>query len=301
MGLEIKFEADNLWFTSDTHFCHSNIIRYCNRPFKDVVEMNEELIRRWNETVPEDGIIFHLGDFCLGSSKEWNDILSRLKGRKYLILGNHDMKNLKKGYMSHFEYVSQQMTIRVDGQSIILNHNPFLTYGGSYRDVWQMFGHVHSGPFSRTGLDSPRLRMLFPLQYDAGVDNNEFRPISFAEVKAKIEAQVDAGKEQLGLKDLSGTGQTRRILFLDPEVMPSTSSQQDAFIRLKDYVSDVIEISVPQGQSLKEAIGNRVALCPGNVRYVYVGKQPLEDFRCVAVDEDSGITEEIVDKAIAIL
>ena len=186
--------GDNLWFTADTHFGHENIIRYCHRPFANAEEMNEELIRRWNETVPEDGIIFHLGDFASGSSKLWEDVLSSLHGKKYLILGNHDMKHIRQGGMRHFELVTQQMSIRVGGQAIILNHNPFLCYGGSYRDVWQLFGHVHSGPASHTGIDHPRLNMLFPLQYDVGVDNNDYRPISFAEVKAKIEAQVEAAR-----------------------------------------------------------------------------------------------------------
>ena len=187
--IQRTFEPDNIWFTSDTHFYHENIIHFCNRPFKDVAEMNETLVRNWNETVPEDGIVFHLGDFCLGGSQYWNDILYRLNGKIYLILGNHDMKNIRQGFMKRFEYVTQQMTICVGGQSIILNHNPFLCYGGSYRDVWQLFGHVHSGPLSTTGLDLPRLNMLFPRQYDVGVDNNNFRPVSFAEVRRIIMAQ----------------------------------------------------------------------------------------------------------------
>jgi calcineurin-like phosphoesterase family protein len=194
------FTTDQVWFTSDTHFGHENIIRFCNRPFSNVQEMNAELIRRWRDTVPEEGIVFHLGDFAHRRSRLWNDILCSLPGRKYLILGNHDMKCIRQGFMSRFELVTQQMTIRVDGQAIILNHNPFLCYGGSYRDVWQLFGHVHSGPASHTGLDHPRLNMLFPLQYDVGVDNNDFRPISFAEVKAKIEAQVAAAKAAAGNK-----------------------------------------------------------------------------------------------------
>ena len=60
---------DKVWFTSDTHFWHDNIIRFCNRPFESVVEMNEELIRRWNETVPADGVVFHLGDFSFGGQR----------------------------------------------------------------------------------------------------------------------------------------------------------------------------------------------------------------------------------------
>ena len=97
-----KFEPEGLWFTSDTHFCHENIVKFSGRPFANAAEMNEELIRRWNETVPEDGIVFHLGDFCMGGSKEWNDIMYRLHGKIYLILGNHDMKNIKQGFMRRF-------------------------------------------------------------------------------------------------------------------------------------------------------------------------------------------------------
>ena len=293
-----KFEPEGIWFTSDTHFCHANILRFSGRPFGSVEEMNEELIRRWNETVPEDGIVFHLGDFCLGGSKDWNDIMHRLHGKIYLILGNHDMKNIKHGFMSRFELVTQQMTIRVGGQGIILNHNPFLAYGGSYRDVWQLFGHVHSGPLSNTGLDLPRLKMLFPLQYDVGVDNNDFRPVSFAEVKAKIEAQVEAARVASGLSDIRGTGGGRRILFLDPAIKPVSSAQKAAFRRLAERFTDVVEIAVPNGQSLKEEIARRVAALSGNVRYVYVGTQPLEDFRCVMVDKATGLTEANVDVAI---
>lgn len=296
-----KFAPEEVWFTSDTHFGHENIIRYCNRPFKNAEQMNAELIRRWREIVPDDGIVFHLGDFAHGSSKLWNDILSALPGRKYLIVGNHDMKALRQGYMGRFELVTQQMTIRVGGQAIVLNHNPFLCYGGSYRDVWQLFGHVHSGPLSHTGLDHPRLNMLFPLQYDVGVDNNDFRPVSFAEVKAKIEAQVEEARRASGLSDIRGTGGDRRIVFLDPAIAPTSPAQKAAFKRLKDAASDIVEISVGKGQSLKEAIGRRVALLSGNVRYVYVGTQPLEDFRCVMVDKSTGITEANVDTAIQIL
>ena len=301
MTTEYKFEPDNIWFTADTHFCHANILRFSGRPFADVTEMNEELIRRWNDTVPADGIVFHLGDFCMGNASDWNNIIYRLHGRIYLILGNHDMKSIKQGFMQRFELVTQQMSIRVGGQSIILNHNPFLCYGGSYRDVWQLFGHVHSGPRSNTGLDLPRLKMLFPLQYDVGVDNNDFRPVSFAEVKAKIESQVEAARVASGLSDIRGTGGNRRIVFLDPAIAPANASQRAAFRRLKEAAGDIVELSVGKGQSLKEAIGRRVALLSGNIRYVYVGTQPLEDFRCVMVDKSIGITEGIVDTAIKIL
>ena len=199
METVFRFSPDNIWFTSDTHFYHQNIIRFCHRPFANVDEMNEELIRRWNETVPPDGIVFHLGDVCTGKSGNWEKVLPRLNGRINLILGNHDMKYLNKGFMGRFDFVVQQMAISVDGQRIVLNHYPFLCYGGAYRNIWQLFGHVHSGPVPNNGLDTPRLGMLFPLQYDVGVDNNGYRPVSFPEIKARIEAQVAAAKKGVGI------------------------------------------------------------------------------------------------------
>lgn len=289
------FTPDQVWFTSDTHFGHENIIRYCNRPFRNAQEMNEELIRRWRETVPEDGIVFHLGDFAHGSSRLWNDILYSLPGRKYLILGNHDMKSIRQSFMSQFELVSQQMTIRVGGQAIVLNHNPFLCYGGSYRDVWQLFGHVHSGPASHTGLDHPRLNMLFPLQYDVGVDNNNFRPISFAEVKAKIEAQVAAAKVAAGINDNGQAPDIRKIVFLDSG---QTIDSQE-LILLKEVATDIIELDI--ATPVKEAIAKRISLLSGNIRYVYIGSRPLDDFRYVQIEPGKPIMNKDVEKTTKIL
>lgn len=184
-----KFSGENLFFTSDTHFYHKEIIKFCSRPFDSVEEMNEALIKNWNETVPEDGTVFHLGDFSYGGCKEWTSVFNRLNGKIYLILGNHDLRKAKQGFMNRFESVSQQMTISVDGQKIILNHNPFLCFAGAYNGGWQLFGHVHSGPKSNTGKDIPRLSMLFPTQYDVGVDNNDYRPVSFYELKTIIQGQ----------------------------------------------------------------------------------------------------------------
>lgn len=291
-------DGDNLYFTADHHFGHANIIKFNNRPFRDVDDMNEKLIQRWNDTVPSGGIVFHLGDFCLGSSAMAMDILERLNGRIYLILGNHDIRNIKQGWMARFEYVCQQMTIRVGDQSVILNHNPFLCYGGSYRDVWQLFGHVHSGPFSCSGLDHPRLKMLFPLQYDVGVDNNEYRPVSFAGVKAKIESQVASARAAAGLA-VNGDRYSR-VIFLDPSIRPVTPAQQAAFARLA-AVGEVVEMPFSDAASLTEAISRHVALLQGEARFVYLGTAPYDDFRCVVVDRNTGLTEGNIDTALTIL
>lgn len=212
--------GDHIWFTSDTHFSHDNIIRFCNRPFKDVNHMNEVLIENWNSLVQPEDTVFHLGDFAWGGSDVWNKILQRLNGHIHLIVGNHDEKNLRQGYMKYFDSISYQKHIYIERKSIYLNHYPFLAFGGAYRGegatwqlfggvnpsfealdeilknvpeqkvdaVWELFGHVHSKPGS-TGLDVSRMQYLFTTQYDVGVDNNDYKPVSFAQVKKIIEEQ----------------------------------------------------------------------------------------------------------------
>ena len=156
--------------------------------------MNETIISNWNNTVGLDDTVFHLGDFCLGGSAEWTKILDRLNGKIYLILGNHDLKNLRQGYVDRFEHVTMQMHIEVDKQKIYLNHYPFLCFDGGYKDVWQLFGHVHTG---RITLELMQFGFnISILHNDVGVDNNNFMPVSFAQMKIIIEKQV----EQLKMK-----------------------------------------------------------------------------------------------------
>lgn len=188
MNTNFRFEENNVFFTSDTHFNHANIISYCQRPFRSVDEMNETIIRNWNNTVSNDDVVFHLGDFCLGGSVEWSKLLDRLNGRIYLILGNHDMKNIRQGFLERFEHVAMEMCIEVGKQKIYLNHYPFLCFEGGYKDVWQLFGHVHTRR-NNTGIDAGRLQYLYPTQYDVGVDNNNFTPVSFDLVKTIIAKQ----------------------------------------------------------------------------------------------------------------
>lgn len=194
--LEINTTQTKVFFTSDTHFGHSNIIKYCQRPFNSAEHMDEVLISNWNEVVSPQDIVFHLGDFCFGSDKEWIEILKRLNGTKYLILGNHDLKKIANSNQikDYFADINMQMRVVVDKQKLLLNHYPFLCFEGGYQNVWQLFGHVHSSKHS-TGLDKERLVHLFPTQYDVGVDNNNYRPVSFAQVSQIItEQQANANK-----------------------------------------------------------------------------------------------------------
>lgn len=190
-----KFSSgEKIFFTSDTHFCHKNIISYAGRPFLSTEEMDKALIENWNSVVPEDGIVFHLGDFCFGGSAQWKTIRKKLNGKIYLILGNHDFKNYKAEWSDLFEVVTQQMHVYIEGQEIYLNHHPFLAFGGAYRGAWALFGHVHTGPNSRSGQDMPRMKHLFPSQYDVGVDNNCYKPVSFYKIRENIARQKAKGR-----------------------------------------------------------------------------------------------------------
>ena len=180
------FDPNKIFFTSDTHFGSEMILDFCRRPFGSSHEMDEELIRLWNETVPEDGVVFHLGDFC--DTENASDYLRKLNGTIHLIAGNHDRIQEDCGFRS----ISEQQTIYVEGQRIILNHYPMLCFGGERTCTWQLFGHVHSGGGNTTGYDLSRLGMLFPRQYDVGVDNNGFRPISFASLKSIIDSRSES-------------------------------------------------------------------------------------------------------------
>ena len=194
---KIDFKYDDgskIFFTSDTHFGHEHILKFCDRPFKDVEEMNYKLIDNWNKKVPHDGLVFHLGDFAWGGYELWKNIRNQLNGEIILIKGNHDIKNMSStAEQELFKYSAWQMLVEIEGRKVYLNHVPFLCYGGTYRDikglVYQLFGHTHSGP-GKKGTDIPRLQYLFPTQYDVGVDNNNYEPISWNEVNEKIGKQL---------------------------------------------------------------------------------------------------------------
>lgn len=80
----------SIWFTSDTHFGHARIVELCERPFRDVREMDEELVRRWNARVAPGDVVYHLGDFSMGPRRTIGEVLRQLRGYKVLVRGNHD-------------------------------------------------------------------------------------------------------------------------------------------------------------------------------------------------------------------
>ena len=186
-------QAKKFYFTSDTHFNHENIIKYCKRPFSSIEEHDETLIKNWNDVVPEDGIVFHLGDVGFGDPGRINEILKQLNGKIYLVIGNHDWRRIVNDHKWRFEDMTQQINMRIGKRHIILNHYPMLAFSGAWRGedaTYQLFGHVHTSPYTDEGLDQLRMKMLFTSQYDVGVDNNSFKPVSWNDVDTIMHNQM---------------------------------------------------------------------------------------------------------------
>lgn len=142
----------NTWVVSDTHFNHSAIIGYCNRPFKDANHMNEVMIARWNERVKPGDLIYHLGDVGLTKNDGGLDkIIARLNGKKILILGNHD-KSAQRMMDFGFDFACESLAIQHFNHNLLLTHKPmkFKPYQkGLYID-YVLHGHIHnSTPESR--------------------------------------------------------------------------------------------------------------------------------------------------------
>lgn len=186
------FDPNRLWFTSDTHFFHENIIKYCNRPFDNKFLMNQALIDNWNSKIKPGDTVFHLGDFALtASTKEMDTLLNELNGVKYLIIGNHEKNALQKEYIRNqwdgiydiAEIFVPDEEITYKEQHIIMCHYPMIVWNASHRGSWQLFGHVHGGLSNKGQIQHK------PAQLDVGVDSHNFFPISYQEVKEIITQQ----------------------------------------------------------------------------------------------------------------
>lgn len=131
-----------IYFTSDTHFFHDNIIGYCDRPFLNTQMMNEVLIERWNRVVKPEDTIYHLGDFSMGVKENIPVILERLNGYKILIRGNHD-RSAEYMKQSGFNEVHEKMFLNTEYGMMFLAHIP--TPNGHWAETakYHLCGHVH--------------------------------------------------------------------------------------------------------------------------------------------------------------
>lgn len=138
-----------IYFTSDLHLGHANVIRHCSRPFASVEEMDETLIANWNAKVHRDDTVYILGDFIFRNQKPPEEYLSRLKGKKHLIVGNHDKDWMKKLKLEDwFESVDMMRTMSDSQRKLTLCHYPMM----SWPRGWMIYGHIHENEHQCTVL-----------------------------------------------------------------------------------------------------------------------------------------------------
>ena len=169
-------DNSNIYLIADPHFNHKNIIKYCDRPFSSVDEMNQVLIKNWNNTVKKEDRIFVLGDFCLSGKDKIIEIGRQLNGRKTLILGNHDSASIKTYYEAGFEMVSKYPIFL---KGFLLSHEPI----PDCRFI-NIHGHIHNKSIEEIDyLYLDKMPELKELYYNVGVDTNNFRPVSFKDIR----------------------------------------------------------------------------------------------------------------------
>lgn len=196
-----------IYFTSDSHFWHARVIEYCNRPHLSVEEMNEDMIKKWNEIVKPEDTVYCLGDFSMAFRSV--EIYSfRLNGTRFLVPGNHDQnhsyhkrsrkkENQEKWIQKYKDYMwnvlPEQFVLDIPGVGTFnLCHHPYagpyeLEGGGDKYEKWRpkddgrilLCGHVHEKWRTRR---SPNGTLMI----NVGVDVNNFYPISIDEIVAII-------------------------------------------------------------------------------------------------------------------
>ncbi len=162
-----------IFFTADNHFNHANIIKHENRPFIDVDDMNEKMIRIWNRIIGEEDDVYILGDFVWGSH---SSIVPQLNGKKYLIKGNHD-KQVNNRY---FEWAKDYYVLKYKDLKFILFHYPIFRWDKCHYGSYHLYGHVHSNNKTNEFMNS------FGNCYNVGVDVNNYRPVEIEEVILRI-------------------------------------------------------------------------------------------------------------------
>ena len=188
--MRIKLDHQNVWFTSDCHFCHANVIKYDNRPFNDVEEMNERLILNWNSVVGEKDVVFYLGDLSFDrSGGNTERIVNELNGKIHYILGNHDdERDIRK--LNRFETISDYVNLSINDldnprkkQGIMMMHYPILSWDKAHHGDWHLHGHCHQSLVTQNP-EYYKRKVL-----DMGCNGWEYRPVSYNEIKAIMAAK----------------------------------------------------------------------------------------------------------------
>ena len=161
-----------IYFTSDLHFWHKNSIVYTNRPFETVEKMNEKLIEYWNKTVHANDEVYILGDVTMVRPGRATEIISQLKGRKYLLMGNHD----------YFAREKQFEPAACGIEWVKMYHE---RWNKDSHGSYNLHGHLHSSQeYNLLNRDKGRR------QFDVGVDANDFKPVSLEAIVTFFEGTV---------------------------------------------------------------------------------------------------------------
>ena len=161
----------NTFFVADTHFGHANVIKFDNRPFATVEDMDAAIIANWNSVVKDKDEVWHLGDFCYRNTKPAEWYLRQLNGRVHIIWGNHDDKGAKK--IAHlFASAQESKFLRINDQRITLYHYAQRTWRSAHHGAWHLFAHSHGK------------LPAFGKSMDVGLMLHNYRPISLDAVAA---------------------------------------------------------------------------------------------------------------------
>ncbi|MCM1101702.1 MAG: hydrolase [Acetatifactor muris] len=166
------------YYIADTHFGHGNVLAFDNRPFSNVEEMDRKMIDIWNKTVGEEDEVYIVGDFAYRNEhpEEW--YLSRLHGRKYLVIGNHDTKLLNnENAMRYFAGVDKMMHVSDGEHQICVCHFPLAEWNGFHRGTMHIHGHIHNRHDATWEFMKTRERA-----YNAGCMLHGYRPVTLKEL-----------------------------------------------------------------------------------------------------------------------
>ena len=175
------------WITSDLHWGHKNIMKYCPvtraRYRDDLDYMNEQMVLEWNEKVAPEDLTYILGDVAFMSGYDASKYIRRLNGRKILVEGNHDRKTLlDKHFRESFEEVHKYLTITYNKHYIIMSHFPFLEWDAMHRGSLHFFGHLHGGKTNQehyrckdVGMDATGEIVILLDDAVAAIENNEIK------------------------------------------------------------------------------------------------------------------------------
>jgi len=169
----------NTFFTSDHHFFHRNILKYCKRPFNSIQEMNEQFIQNHNKVVQPSDNVYFVGDFSLTKDIEkLQYIFNRLNGSKFIVWGNHDHRPALKKLS--WVWTDTLKEIKVDGQAITLCHYAMRIWNKSHHGAWMLYGHSHG--------TLPELKSS--KSTDVGVDRHNYTPIEFEQLKLIMDRRI---------------------------------------------------------------------------------------------------------------